>query len=94
MKGLVGGRRAGSVDCRRNWTAALIPRSSGIGTHPTSAECAKSGANCLERWKAQIGTERDEEAGPKQKQVSLDILTTKWRQETCWKSAASCSTHS
>ena len=40
MKGLVGGAAQGSADCRRNWTTALIPRSSGIGTHPTSAECA------------------------------------------------------
>ena len=42
MKGLVGGAAQGSADCRRNWTAALIPRSSGIGTHPTSAECAEA----------------------------------------------------
>ena len=34
MKGLVGGAAHGS--------AALIPRSSGIGTHPTSAECAEA----------------------------------------------------
>ena len=36
MKGLVGGAAQGSADCRRNWTTALIPRSSGFGTHPTS----------------------------------------------------------
>ena len=42
MKGLVCGAAQGSSDCRRNWTTALIPRSSGIGTHPTSAECAEA----------------------------------------------------
>ena len=42
MKGLVGGAAQGSADCRRNWTTAPIPRSSGIGTHPTSAECAEA----------------------------------------------------
>ena len=38
MKGLVGGAAPGSADCRKNWTTALIPRSSGLGTHPTNAE--------------------------------------------------------
>ena len=38
MKGLVGGAAPGSADCRKNWTTALIPRSSGLGTHPTDAE--------------------------------------------------------
>ena len=33
MKGLVGGAAQGSADCRRKWTTALIPRSSGTGTH-------------------------------------------------------------
>ena len=42
MKGLVGGAAQGSADRRRNWTTLLIPRSSGIGTHPTSAECAEA----------------------------------------------------
>ena len=42
MKGLVGGAAQGSADCRKNWTAALISRSSGSGTHPTSAECAEA----------------------------------------------------
>ena len=40
MKGLVGGAALGSADCRKNWTTALISRISGIGTRPTSAECA------------------------------------------------------
>ena len=39
LLGLVGGVAA---DCRRNWTTALVPRSSGIGTHPSSAECAEA----------------------------------------------------
>ena len=42
MKGLVGGAAQGFAACRRNWTAALIPRSSGTGTHPTSAESAEA----------------------------------------------------
>ena len=42
MKGLVGGAAQGSTDRRKNWTTALIPRSSGIGTHPSSAECAEA----------------------------------------------------
>ena len=42
MKGLVGGAAQGSADCRRNWATALIPRSSDIGTHPSSAECAEA----------------------------------------------------
>ena len=42
MKGLVGGGAQDSADCRRNWTTALNPRSSGIGTHRTSAECAEA----------------------------------------------------
>ena len=42
VKRLVGGAAQGSADCRKNWTAALIPRSSGSGTHPTSAECAEA----------------------------------------------------
>ena len=33
MKGLVGGAAQGPADCRKNWTTALIPRSSGFGTH-------------------------------------------------------------
>ena len=41
-EGLVGGAAQGSADCRRNWTTALIPRSSGIGTHPTSAQCVEA----------------------------------------------------
>ena len=44
MKGLVGGAAPGSADCRKNWTTALIPRSSGLGTHLTNAE--RSEAAC------------------------------------------------
>ena len=42
LKGFVGGS-----DSRKNWTAALIPRSFGRGTHPTNAErteAARGGA--------------------------------------------------
>ena len=42
MKGLVGWAAQGSADCRRNWTTALLPPTSGIGTHPTSVECAEA----------------------------------------------------
>ena len=38
VKGLVGGAAQGSADCRRNWTTALILRSLGTGTHPTTVE--------------------------------------------------------
>ena len=38
MTGLVGGAAMGSAECRKQWTTALIPRSSGQGTHPTDAE--------------------------------------------------------
>ena len=62
MKGLVGGVAQGSEDCRRNSTTTLIPRSSGIGTHPTSAKVRRGGANRLE-WRAQ---KRDEGAGTEQ----------------------------
>ena len=41
-EGTGGRRRAGLCNRRKNWTTALIPRSSGIGTHPSSAECAEA----------------------------------------------------
>ena len=34
MKALVGGAAQGSPDCRKNWTTALIPQSSGCSAHP------------------------------------------------------------
>ena len=37
MKGLVGGAAAGSAECRKQWTTALLLRSSGQGTLPLSA---------------------------------------------------------
>ena len=42
MKRFGGGATQNSTDCRKNWTTALIPRSSGSGTHPTNAECAEA----------------------------------------------------
>ena len=45
-QGLVGGAAQGSADCRRNWTTALIPRSSGMGTHPSGAKCAEAARMC------------------------------------------------
>ena len=43
VNGLVGGPAQGSADCRKTWTIARIPRSSGSGTHPTTV--CRSGAN-------------------------------------------------
>ena len=40
LKGLVGGAAQGCADCRKTWTTALLAWSSGIGTHPTTAESA------------------------------------------------------
>ena len=52
-------RRRTTADCRWNWTyIALNPRSSGIGTHPTSSECAEAartawaGGRCKLAWSA------------------------------------------
>ena len=41
VTGLVGGAAAGSAECRQDWTTAMIPRSSGQGTHPSGAERAQ-----------------------------------------------------
>ena len=62
MKGLVGGAAQGSADCRKSWTTALIPRSLGLGTHPTSAECAEAvrGAWSGGRYKAARGAMREQ----------------------------------
>ena len=38
MKGLVGGAASGSAERRKHCTTALIPRSSGQGTHPSNAD--------------------------------------------------------
>ena len=63
MKRLIGGAAQGSAVGRRHRTAALIPRSSGIGTHPTSAEWAEAARIA---WSSGM-PERDEGA----EQVSL-----------------------
>ena len=42
MKGFVGGAAVGLAECPKNWTTALIPRSSGQGTHPSGAEGAQA----------------------------------------------------
>ena len=49
MEGLVGGAAQGLADCRQNWTTALIPRSSGNGTHPTNAVCAEGAEGTNQR---------------------------------------------
>ena len=77
MKGLVGGAAQGSTGCRRDWTAALIPRSSHWNS---SLQCGvrRGGWNCLGRWKVQHGTELDEgRAEPEQ--VSLRCRTSTCR---------------
>ena len=42
MKGLVGGAAAGLPECRKQWITALIPPSSGQGTHPSGAAASSS----------------------------------------------------
>ena len=62
-KGLVGGAAQGSADCRKNWTTALIPRSSGTGTHPSSAECAEAARIVWGNWR---GAQRESKVEAKQ----------------------------
>ena len=66
MRGRVGCAAQGSAECRRNWTTVLTPRSSGIGIHPSSAECAEAARIALDggRYKALRGAH--EEAGTNQ----------------------------
>ena len=63
MKGLVGWAAQGSADCRRNWTTALIPRSSGIGTHPTSVECAEAARIAWGGWRYKLARSAIREQG-------------------------------
>ena len=72
MKELVGGAAQGSANCQKNWTTAIIPRRSVIGTHPTSAECAEAARIAWGGWKVQTGTERDEGARPNQNRYRFD----------------------
>ena len=58
MKALVGGSATGSAKHRRQWTTALIPRSSGGGTHPTESERTHE---TLAEWREEAGTKRHEE---------------------------------
>ena len=64
MKGLVGGTAASSAERRKNWTTALIPRSSDRGTHLSDEEraqaahaawsgCRQGSPQCRERTSAQ-----------------------------------------
>ena len=76
MKGLVGGAAQGSADCRTNWTTALIPRSSGFGTHPTSIGMCRGSEGCMERWQVQSG--RSHESKAKAKQVSCRSRKSNW----------------
>ena len=64
MQGLVGGAAQGSVDFRKNWTTALIPRSSGGGTHPTIAKCAEAARVAWDRVALSRHTGDHECSGP------------------------------
>ena len=66
MKGLVGGAAQGSADCRRNWTTALILRSLGTGTHPTTVESVDAVRSAWGCGRCKLGAERDEGAGTEQ----------------------------
>ena len=54
MKGLVGGAAQGSAECRKNWTTALVPRSSGSGTDPTGAEHAEAARVAWRRYRVTV----------------------------------------
>ena len=66
MKGLVRGAAQRSPDCRRNWATALIPRSSGTGTHPTSAECAEAAQTAWGGGRYKLARSAMREAGSEQ----------------------------
>ena len=69
MKGLVGGFSQASADCRKNGTAAWLPKSSGFGTHPTSTECAQA---VRVAWRRQVqGSACNLRGQGRRKQVSL-----------------------
>ena len=55
MEGLVGGAAQASADCRKNWITALIPRSSGLGTHTTNAERNEAARGA---WELVAGTKQ------------------------------------
>ena len=82
MKGLVGGSAQNSTNCLRNWTTALIPRSSGIGTHPTSAECAEAARIASGRGRCKMARSAMREQSWNKTSIALfrvlDILTNKW----------------
>ena len=73
MKGLVGGAAQGSADCRKNWTTALIPRSSGSGTHPTDAECVPRARVLIGLWKVQGSAKCHERARPQQNRYRVAL---------------------
>ena len=95
MKGLVGGAVQGSADCGRNWTAALIPRSPGTGTHPTRVECAEAAQIAWGggRYKA-VRSAMREQGWTRTGIASLPNAKLCGRREICRKSVASCSTRS
>ena len=71
--------RRALLTAAENWTAALILRSSGIGTHPSSAESAEA---CCELLGVEEGTERHGARGGSKagtKQVSIRCHTSNCR---------------
>ena len=62
MKGLVDGAAQGSAEFRKNWTTASSTRSSGFGTHPSSAEFAQAARAAWRggRYKAVRGAMREQ----------------------------------
>ena len=79
MKGLVGGAAQGSADCRKNWTTALLPRSSGIGTHPTIAESAGAARIAWGGGRYKAARSAMREQGRTRKKVSLRCLMSNCR---------------
>ena len=81
IKGLVGGAAQGSADCRRNWTTALIPRSPGIGTHPTAAERVRAARIAWGGVRCKAARSAMRVAGPEQNRYRFAATTTGERQE-------------
>ena len=79
MKGLVGGAAQGSADCRRNSTTALIPRSSGIGTHPTRVECDEGARIAWGEGRCKLWRGARRGSKVEAKQVSLRCTTSNCR---------------
>ena len=51
-----------ALQVRKNWTTALIPRSSGLGTYPTNAKCVEAARAAWRggRYRASRGAMREQ----------------------------------